>query len=185
MGAASRWTVGLVTAWAVALAVNRSLRRVRGRSMVPTLEQGDLVATLPVRMPRRGEVVLVRDPRDSDGARGGRGGHDAPRTQVKRVVGLPGEVVEVREGTLLIDGRRHREAHQHGRGPDGSLRVPPRHVAVLGDARDASTDSRSYGAVPLELVERRVPLLVRPRLRWLRSAPVALAPASHDRARSA
>lgn len=163
----------LLGLWALALAANRSLRRVRGGSMAPTLQPGDLVVTLRLRTPRRGEVVLVRDPRDP--------GH----VQVKRVIGLPGEVVEVRGGTLLLDGRRHREAHQHGRGPDGQLRVPPGHVAVLGDARDASTDSRAYGPVPLELVDRRVPLAVSPRPRWLRSAPTGLGPASPAEARTA
>lgn len=151
--------------WSAAVAVNRSLRRVRGGSMAPTLAPGDLVVTLPVRRPRRGEVVLVRDPRDPE------------HVQVKRVVGLDGETVEVRGGALLLDGTRHREAHQHGRGPDGHLEVPPGHVAVLGDARDASTDSRTYGAVPLTLVVRRVPLVLRPRPRWLRSAPTRLGPA--------
>lgn len=173
MSPTARRTGALLGLWALALASNRALRRVRGGSMAPTLEAGDLVVTLPLRTPRRGEVVLVRDPRDPD------------HVQVKRVIGLPGEVVEVRDGTLLLDGRRHREAHQHGRGPDGRLRVPPGHVAVLGDARDASTDSRTYGPVPLELVDRRVPLAVRPRLRWLRSEPTGLGPVTPARARTA
>lgn len=155
---------GALCLWALSVVVNRSLRRVRGASMAPTLRPGDLVATLPVRVPRRGEVVLVRDPRD------------AAHVQVKRVIGLPGETVEVRDGTLLVDGRRHREAHQHGRGTEGRLRVPPGHLAVLGDARAASTDSRTYGPVPFELVDRRVPLVVRPRLRWLRSTPTPIGP---------
>lgn len=158
-GVLARWGLAL---WAVAWTVNRSLRRVRGASMVPTLHEGDLVVTLPVRTPRRGEVVLVGDPREPT------------HVQVKRVIGLSGEIIEVRDGTLLVDGHRHREAHQHGRGPDGRLEVPPGHVAVLGDARDASTDSRTYGAVPLSLVDRRVPLVVRPHLRWLRSVPQVL-----------
>lgn len=158
----------IIGLWALALGTNRSLRRVRGGSMAPTLHPGDLVLTLPpVGVPRRGEVVLVRDPRD------------ATHVQVKRVIGLPGETLEVREGTLLLDGRPHREAHRHGHGPDGGLAVPPGHVAVLGDARDASTDSRTYGAVPLHLVDRRVPLALRPRVRWLRSEPTALAAPDH------
>lgn len=158
----------LLSSWAVALAANRSLRRVRGGSMAPTLPEGALVVALPVRTPRRGEVVLVRDPRDP--------GH----VHLKRVVGLPGEEVAVRDGTLLLDGRPYHEAHRHGRGPDGVLSVPPGHVAVLGDARAASTDSRTYGAVPLDLVTRRVPWVVRPRPRRLRSAPVPLEGTASD-----
>ncbi len=129
----------------------------------------ELLVTLPVRRPRRGEVVLVGDPRDPT------------HVQVKRVIGLPGETIELRGGTLLIDGRRHREAHQHGRGPDGRLQVPADHVAVLGDARDASTDSRAYGPVPHALVTRRVPLVLRPWPRRLRSVPTRLGPADASR----
>ena len=171
MGATARRVLAGLGLWAGAIAVNRSLRRVRGGSMEPTLRPGELVVALPVRRPRRGEVVLVRDPRDPT----------TTNTQVKRVIGLPGETVEVRDGTLLIDGRRHREAHQHGRGPDGRLQVPAGHVAVLGDARGASTDSRTYGPVPLELLTRRVPLVLRPWPHLLRSVPVRLAPAAPTR----
>lgn len=172
MGPTTRRVLAGLGLWGTALAVNRSLRRVRGASMAPTLRPGDLVLTLPVRRPRRGEVVLVRDPTDPRDPR------DPAHVQVKRVIGLAGETVEVRAGSLLLDGRRHREAHQHGRGPDGRLEVPPGHVAVLGDARDASTDSRAYGPVPLHLVDRRVPLALTPRLRLLRSEPTLLGPAA-------
>lgn len=148
-------------AWGLALAVNRSLRRVRGGSMAPTLQPGELVLTLPVGRPRRGEVVLVRDPRDR------------AHVQVKRVVGLPGEVVEVRGGPLLLDGRPHLEPYAPtATDAGGSVVVPAGHVAVLGDARDASTDSRTYGPVPLDLVDRRVPVVLRGWPRRLQSAPV-------------
>lgn len=160
MGPTRRRTAAVLGLWSAALLTNRSLRRVRGGSMAPTLHAGDLVLTLPVRQPARGEVVLVRDPRAPD------------HVQVKRVLGLPGERIELRGGTLLVDGRRHREPHQHGRGPDGALVVPADHVAVLGDARDASTDSRVYGPVPLTFVDRRVPVRLWPRPSRLRSAPV-------------
>ncbi len=169
MGPTARRTLAGLGLWGTALAVNRSLRRVRGSSMAPTLREGELLLALPVRRPRRGEVVLVGDPRDP------------AHVQVKRVIGLPGETVEVRGGTLLIDGHRHREAHQHGHGPDGRLQVPAGHVVVLGDARDASTDSRTYGPVPLELVLRRVPVVLRPLPQRLRSAPVRLVPAGEAR----
>ena len=145
MGPTGRWVLALAAVWAGALGVNRSLRRVRGPSMQPTLHPGDLVLALPVRRPRRGEVVLLRDPRDPD---------DPSAVHVKRVAGLAGDRVE-------LGGR--------------DVAVPAGHVAVLGDARDASTDSRVYGPVPLELVLRRVPLRCWPRPTFL-TAPPAHAP---------
>jgi signal peptidase I len=147
MGPTARSLAALVGVWVAALLANRSLRRVRGGSMAPSLHAGDLVLTLPVRRPGHGEVVLVRDPRVPT------------RVQVKRVVGLPGDHVELRGGT----------------------RVPPGHVVVLGDARDASTDSRVYGPVPLALVDRRVPLRLSPRPALLRSAPRPLRDAAAPR----
>jgi signal peptidase I len=163
VGRASRTVGAVVAAWAALLALNRSLRRVRGESMAPTLRPGDVVLTVPLRRPRRGQVVIVRDPRDPD--------HE----QVKRVLALPGERLQVSRGHLLVDGVGHVEPYAVGRGPDGSLDVPADHVAVLGDARDASTDSRAYGAVPLELVDARVVARVAPRPRLLRGRTTGLA----------
>lgn len=164
MSRRGRLVLGLVAAWLLALAANRSVLRVRGRSMATTLGPGDRVLTLPVRRPRRGEVVVVSDPRV--GAQPQRA-----QRQVKRVIGLPGELVEITGGRLRLDGVPHVEPHRHGEGPDGRLRVPDGHVVVLGDARAASTDSRTYGPVPLDLVHRRVPLALRPRVRRLASSP--------------
>ena len=153
---------GVGAAWGVALAVNRSLRRVRGSSMAPTLSPGDVVLVVPVRRPRRGQVVLVRDPRDPD------------HVQVKRVLAQAGETLRVSRGRLLVDGVGQVERYAVGPGPDGRLHVPPAHVAVLGDARDASTDSRTYGAVPLSLVDARVVARVAPRPRLLGTRPRSL-----------
>lgn len=155
MGPRARWAMGTAAVWAVLLAGNRSLRRVRGPSMVPTLAPGDLVLTVPRgdRVPRRGQVVLVR-------ARDG--------VHVKRVVGLPGERVAVQRGRARVDGQRLDEPYAVGTGPAATFDVPAGHVAVLGDGRGASTDSRSYGPVPLDDVLRRVVLAVGPPPRLLR-----------------
>lgn len=156
----SRAAVAVVLAWATAVAVNRSLTRVRGRSMAPTLDPGDVVLTTPLGGGlRRGDVVLLRDPRDR------------VRRQVKRVVGFGGESLRVTDGRLDVDGRPLDEAYAVGSGPDGGLAVPPGHVVVLGDARDSSTDSRVYGAVPTPLVDARVLARVWPRPRLLRERP--------------
>lgn len=80
-----RLLTGAVLAWALTWIANRSLRRVEGPSMRPTLAAGDLVLVAPsslVRV-RRGSVVVVPDPRDPH------------RRTIKRVAGLPGDRVAV------------------------------------------------------------------------------------------
>ena len=164
VGIAGRTVAGVLGAWAATWAVNRSLVRVRGDSMAPTLVDGDVVLTRPLLgTPRRGDVVVLRDPRVPD-----------DRVHVKRVVGLPGEQVRVDRGRLLVDGVRQLEPYAAGRGPDGGLAVPGGHVVVLGDARGASTDSREYGPVPLESLDRVVVARVTPGPALLRERPVPL-----------
>ena len=120
---------------------------VQGPSMEPTLRTGDrvLVEKLGYRFeaPQRGDVVLIRDEN---------GGDDL----IKRVAALPGETVSVRGDTVYVDGEPLRGARASRDLPGFSgLRttVPPGHVYVLGDNRERSLDSRSYGPVPLERVE--------------------------------
>lgn len=65
MPAPKRSVATLIALWLAALAVNRSLRRVTGRSMLPTLAPGDVVLTSPAWLlrPRVGDLVVVADPR--------------------------------------------------------------------------------------------------------------------------
>ena len=91
--------------------------------------------------PQRGDVVIVRRP-------------EPEKSLIKRVVALPGEVVEVREGHVWIDGVAIAEPWvTYFGGPDyGPARVPADHVFVLGDNRPNSRDSREIGPVALDSV---------------------------------
>jgi len=116
-----------------------------GPSMQPNLYRGDRVMTEKVSYrfaaPRRGDVVIVHRP--------------APeKSLIKRVVALSGEVVEVRQGHVWIDGEAIEEPWvTYFGGPDyGPARVPADHVFVLGDNRPNSRDSREIGPVPLSAV---------------------------------
>ncbi|MBW3618711.1 MAG: hypothetical protein KY461_00565 [Actinobacteria bacterium] len=82
-----------VVAWALTWIVNRSLRRVDGNSMRPTLTAGDLVLVVPAGLVgvRRGSVVVVPDPRDPT------------RRTIKRVAGVAGDRLEV-AGRSLVAG---------------------------------------------------------------------------------
>ena len=126
------------------------LVRVAGESMRPTFRPHDLLLARPVPRagPRRGDVAVLR--------------HDGVR-MLKRVVGMPGDLVELEAGRLFVNGR---SVHGQRRIP-GALtetwRIPAGHYFVAGDSPSASDDSRSWDHpfVPAERVEALV--------RWLRA----------------
>jgi signal peptidase I len=98
--------------------------------------------------PKRGQIVVFNAPSAADRCAPGDGGS----TFVKRIVGLPGERISERKGTIFVDGRRLVEPYvdPHLRGTrDGNWpRVARGHYFVLGDNRTHSCDSRTWGPVP-------------------------------------
>ena len=115
-----------------------------GPSMQPNLYGGHLVMTEKITYrflhpPRRGDVVVIDMP-----------GEEIPL--IKRVIGLPGETVEVQGGRVWIDGKLLEEPWVTRLGGRGcpATNVPPLHVFVLGDNRPNSRDSRSFGPVTLD-----------------------------------
>lgn len=115
---------------------------------------------LPGRQVRRGDIVVFKSPQN-------------PQLDlVKRCVARAGDVVEVRDKRLLLNGQlvdepwtQHRDAFTGGRDSWQServrrdqmppLRVPPGHLFCLGDNRDFSLDSRFWGPLPAHLVKGR------------------------------
>ncbi len=115
-------------------------------SMRPTLQPGDYVLAnrfvYYLHPPRRGDVIVFRYPQD------------ARRDFVKRVIGVPGDVVEERDGQVLVNSEPvvepyvlHMSAGTPWIPQQGSWRVPPGRLFVLGDNREASLDSRFWGTV--------------------------------------
>jgi len=116
-------------------------------SMLPTLQIGDylLVNKLVYRFRpiQRGDVIVFKFPRDES------------QDFIKRVVGLPGETVEIRGRHVLINGRELTEPYAmyqeppEFRPPAGTqvsrTVIPPGHLFVMGDNRDNSLDSRAWG----------------------------------------
>jgi signal peptidase I len=118
-------------------------------SMVPTLKVGDrvLVNKFIYRFsePARGDIVVFKSVEGGD------------EDLIKRVVGVPGDEISVRNGRLLVDGEPQKEPYVNKRYPDRSfsapMTVPEGHVFVMGDNRTNSQDSRVFGPVPEKNIE--------------------------------
>lgn len=162
------WGKALVIAVILALAIRGLLLqpyRVEGTSMVPTLQNGErlFLNRLIYRLhpPQRGDVVVVPLP-------------DEGISIVKRVIGLPGETVEIKDGSVWIDGDRLGEDYLAGQtlGSYGPVQVPDGKVFVLGDNRQASRDSRysSVGFIEYARVKGKAMLVYWP-LSALRTIP--------------
>ncbi|MHB1296266.1 MAG: signal peptidase I [Anaerolineae bacterium] len=132
---------------AIVLVINLFLaqpRTVHGESMSPNLHEDQRVivdlVTYRFREPQRGEVIVLDLPaRDSD-------------PLIKRVVGLPGDTVEIKNNAVYVNGALYDEPYlaQTTTGVMEPRVVPEAHVFVLGDNRCCSNDSRFFGMVPYE-----------------------------------
>ena len=124
---------------------------VEGTSMVPQLHDGERLLVNKLIYYKfesvswghieRGDIVVFWFPNDPD------------KSYVKRVIGLPGEMVEIRAGRVYIDGQELAESYldtEHNKALPSfpSRKVEPHHYFVMGDNRDNSSDSRYWGLVP-------------------------------------
>ena len=169
------WVAVIVGALVVALVVKTFLFQafyIPSASMEPTLEKGDRVLvnklSYDVHDVNRGDVVVFELPADQVAA-------DGIKDLIKRVIGLPGDTIETRDGVVYVNDRRLDEPYlpkgtrtgdpQNGNNPAIDRQVvPDGTVFVMGDNRSNSHDSRykDRGPIPIDSIVGRAFVLVWP-----------------------
>lgn len=133
-----------------------------GQSMEPTLPDGSDHWMLPLLRPKRYDVVLVRQKRE-EGQRSGFGpGRFGERPLCKRIIALPGETVQIKNGAVYINGERLTDdpfgniyIQRPGKAAK-SITLGKDEYFCLGDNRNGSEDSRVHGPVGRKRIVRRV-----------------------------
>jgi len=170
------WAEALVVAFVIAMIVRAFILqayRIPSSSMEDTLLKGDHILatkftyglTMPFttkkiwgadKMPSRGDIIIFTFPVNHE------------MDFVKRVIGLPGDVIEVRDKKVFVNGKRYEIPQEKytdpfslNQGPGkvrdffGPVTVNPGHIFAMGDNRDQSYDSRFWGQVPMENIKGR------------------------------
>ena len=150
--------------------------RVVGTSMEPNLHTGEYLIVDKISYhlspPQRGDVIVFEPPVSAEG------------DYVKRVIGLPGELVEVQSGQVLINGKSIDESYvvRPASYSMDARRVGPDELFVLGDNRNMSSDSHSWGMLPMDKVVGKALVSYWPPSLWgviPRDAPTASATVGH------
>ncbi len=150
--------VALMLSFGIRTAV-AEVRVVPSASMVPTIGVGDRLLTVKLIYrfgdPQRGDIVVFEPPESLKGR------FNDPF--VKRVIGLPGDVVEVRDGKTFVNGREFKvETAETPLYTYDPVRVPDGYYFVLGDNRNRSYDSHEWGFVPRENIIAKAVLVFWP-----------------------
>ncbi|MGV8082670.1 MAG: signal peptidase I [Coriobacteriia bacterium] len=154
-----RWWLELVVLLAIAFALAQGIKAfvvqpfvIPTGSMEPTIEIGDYVVAEKVsyhfNSPKQGDIVVFTDPRG-----------ELP-VLIKRVIAVGGQTVDVKDGSVLVDGKPLDEQYTHGKPSlldSGTLEmpvtVPDGYLWVMGDNRTNSEDSRYFGPIPISTVK--------------------------------
>lgn len=136
---------------------------VDGSSMHPTLENGQLVVVnklvYKLAEPRHGDVVVFASALEEFGFK-------EKRVFIKRIIALPGDTLEIKEGTLLLNGEPLIEAYTSAEMQDnfGPLFIEEGFFFAMGDNREplGSWDSREFGPRPLGEILGRADLIIFP-----------------------
>jgi len=124
--------------------------KVEGTSMTPSLQDDErifinkFVYRFGISDVGRGDTVVFLYP------------GDISKSYIKRVIGIPGDTVEIDDGTVVVNGKKIAEPYVADDNRDqmtwAKRTVPPDDYFVLGDHRNSSNDSRSWGFVPRQYI---------------------------------
>ncbi|MBW7474918.1 signal peptidase I [Paenibacillus oenotherae] len=166
--AAELWDWGrtLLIAGTVVLLVNYfvfNLSTVEGHSMEPTLQEKEwlFVNKLSYRFgsPDHGDVVILKDP--------SKDGPQKKKFLVKRIIGIPGDTIEIRDAQLYRNGELIIEAYTDTEIDDddyGPIKLEADNYYIMGDNRHAggSKDSRVFGPVSRDMIQGRADFILWP-----------------------
>lgn len=155
------WVVSIAIAVVLAFFIRYfivELYLVDGPSMRPTLQSAERLVVnkfiYRFRPPERGEILVFRYPRDPS------------RDFIKRVIAIPGDTIEIRDGRVYVNAVLLHEPYilSRTRGNYPLATVPEGHIFVMGDNRNNSEDSRfaDVGFVPFDLIKGKAMLVFWP-----------------------
>lgn len=126
-------------------------------SMEPTLSVGNIVLGNRLdRIPDRYDIILFWNPENKK------------QVLIKRVIGLPGEKIEMKSGCIYVDGQKINEPYlQEKYNDSGSYQVSQNSYFVMGDNRNHSYDSRDFFSIPQKDVLAKAVCVVYPRIKDL------------------
>jgi signal peptidase I len=133
--------------------------RIEGNSMEPNLHNDEYVLidkiSYLLHPPERGDIIVFTPPNND-------------RDYIKRVIGLPGDTVEVRGGQVYVNGVPLDEPYlaQATNQSMDPLEVPPDRYFVMGDNRNNSSDSRSFGPITAQVIVGRALFVYWPPTDW-------------------
>jgi signal peptidase I len=132
---------------------------VQGPSMLNTMKTGDKVLInkfiYRLKNPERSEIIVFHTTSDKD--------------LIKRVIGLPGDTIQVKQNKVYINGKLSPEQYLASFVQTSTFpltKVPSNHLFVMGDNRQDSFDSREFGTIPIDQVVGRAEVIYWPFSEW-------------------
>ncbi len=155
------WVISIIIAVVLAFFIRYfivELYMVEGPSMRPTLINGERLVVnkfiYRLQEPKKGDIVVFRYPRDPS------------RDFIKRVIGVAGDTIEIKDGKVFLNGQLLNEPYilERTRGSYAAATIPDGHIFVMGDNRNNSEDSRfrDVGFVSLEMLKGKAVMVFWP-----------------------